>query len=163
MVAVAWRALGPAQIALVTDAIAALGSPAGSYGIGRIEVTVDGTSARTAGGVLAGSILRMDDAVRNLVAFTGCSLAEASIAASRRRRDCSAAPTRPSRRGLRGDVVLLDDGWRSPRRSSRATSRRDGPRSRRARGRARTRSADGLPYISPSGSLISSRRAPSGR
>jgi N-acetylglucosamine-6-phosphate deacetylase len=110
MVTVAWRALGPHQIALVTDAVAALGAPAGAYRIGRIEIVVDDVSARTSTGVLAGSILRMDQAVRNLVAFTGCSLADASIAAS-------ATPARLLRRtdvgrldvGCSGDIVLLDD------------------------------------------------------
>ena len=110
MVAVAWRALGPHQLALVTDAVAALGAPPGPYRIGRIEIVVDEVSARTATGVLAGSILRMDQAVRNLVEYAGCSLADASIAAS-------ATPARLLRRtdlgrldtGCAGDVVLLDD------------------------------------------------------
>jgi N-acetylglucosamine-6-phosphate deacetylase len=62
---------------LVSDAMAALGAPSGSYELGDYRVTVDATTARLADGTLAGSILSLETAVRNLIAFTGCSLAEA--------------------------------------------------------------------------------------
>jgi N-acetylglucosamine-6-phosphate deacetylase len=38
---------------------------------------VDATSARLADGTLAGSILSLDQALRNLMAFTGCTLEHA--------------------------------------------------------------------------------------
>ncbi len=109
MVAIAWRALGRGRLFLVTDAIAALGLPGGLFRIGDTEVQVDERGARTARGVLAGSVLRMDDAVRNLVAFTGCSFADAVDAAT-------ATPARLLGRndvgviepGAYADVVLLD-------------------------------------------------------
>ena len=109
MVRLAWRALGPNRIALVTDAISALGLPHGAYRVGETSVIVDATGARTSAGVLAGSVLRFDEAVRNLIAFTGCALAEASIASS-------ATPARLARRsdigrlvpGCAADIVLLD-------------------------------------------------------
>ena len=82
MVDVAWRARGPRGIALVTDAITALGAGYGAFGIGDTEIIVDETGARMSTGILAGSVLRMDEAVRNLIAFTGCSLADALVAAS---------------------------------------------------------------------------------
>lgn len=72
-----WQALGPARLNLVTDAMAALGMAPGDHLLGDFEVTVDGTSARLADGTLAGSILSLDQALRNLIAFTGCSLSEA--------------------------------------------------------------------------------------
>jgi N-acetylglucosamine-6-phosphate deacetylase len=71
-VRLAWRLLGPQRLNLVTDAVAALGAPVGTIRLGRMEVTVDETGVRTAEGVLAGSNLSLDAAVRNLVAFTGC-------------------------------------------------------------------------------------------
>jgi N-acetylglucosamine-6-phosphate deacetylase len=77
VVALAWKAKGPGRVNLVTDAIAALGMPPGRYRLGDFEVMTDGTSARLADGRLAGSVLALDQAVRNLIAFTGCSLAEA--------------------------------------------------------------------------------------
>ena len=57
--------------------MAALGMPAGKHLLGDYEVMVDATSCRLADGTLAGSILSLDQALRNLIEFTGCSLAEA--------------------------------------------------------------------------------------
>jgi N-acetylglucosamine-6-phosphate deacetylase len=82
MAALAWRALGPGRLSLVTDAMAALGMPPGPYLLGDREVVSDGTSARYPDGTLAGSLLSIDRAVRNLAAFTGCSLQEAIAAAT---------------------------------------------------------------------------------
>ena len=75
-VAVAQRALGR-RLNLVTDAVAAHGLPAGSQRFGSRQVTVDETGVRLADGTLAGSALGLDQALRNLVAFSGCALHEA--------------------------------------------------------------------------------------
>ena len=72
-----WQILGGARLSLVTDAMAALGMPPGQHLLGDFEVVVDESSARLTDGTLAGSILSLDAALRNLIAFTGCSLAEA--------------------------------------------------------------------------------------
>lgn len=76
MIALVWRLVGP-RLNLVTDALAALGRPPGWYRLGAQRVQVAGGAARLADGTLAGSVLTLDQAVRNLVAFTGCTLAEA--------------------------------------------------------------------------------------
>ena len=77
VVRITWRAVGPGRVAIVTDAIAALGMAPGRYRLGTMEVTVDATSARLGDGRLAGSILSLDQAVRNLAAFAGASVADA--------------------------------------------------------------------------------------
>jgi len=77
IVRMAWQTLGNTRLNLVTDAMAALGMPPGQHLLGDYDVTVDETSARLVDGTLAGSILSMDTALRNLVAFAQCSLAEA--------------------------------------------------------------------------------------
>jgi len=77
VIQLAWRMLGPRRMNLVTDAMAALGMPAGKHRLGDYEVVVDDTSARLADGTLAGSILSLDQALRNLVEVTGCALPEA--------------------------------------------------------------------------------------
>jgi len=77
MVRLAWRALDGGRITLVTDAMAALGMPPGRHLLGDLDVFVDGQSARLLDGTLAGSIISLDAALRNLIAYTGCSLAEA--------------------------------------------------------------------------------------
>ncbi|MGC8837858.1 MAG: N-acetylglucosamine-6-phosphate deacetylase [Anaerolineae bacterium] len=77
VVRLVWRAKGPERLCAVTDAMAALGMPPGRYRLGDVEVLVDERSARVPGGLLAGSVLAMDQGLRNLVAFTGSTLAEA--------------------------------------------------------------------------------------
>jgi N-acetylglucosamine-6-phosphate deacetylase len=77
MVKLVWQALGPQRLNLVTDAMAALGMPPGQHLLGDYVVDVDGFTCRLADGTLAGSILSMDQALRNLIAFTGCALEEA--------------------------------------------------------------------------------------
>jgi len=73
----AWRSLGPHRMSLVSDASPALGAPYGRFNLGGFEVIHDETGVRTVAGVLAGSALPLDRAVRNLIEFTGCSLADA--------------------------------------------------------------------------------------
>lgn len=76
-VKMAWHALGPTRLSLVSDAAPPLGAPFGTYVLGDFEVVYDETGVRTRSGVLAGSALELDRAVRNLMAFTGCSLVDA--------------------------------------------------------------------------------------
>jgi len=76
-VRLACRTKGPDGIAIVSDMMAACGSAPGTYPLGGRDVIVDATSARLADGTLAGSILTMDQAVRNVVNWTESSIAEA--------------------------------------------------------------------------------------
>ena len=103
---VAWRCSRP-RFALVSDAIAAAGQGPGTYALGDRTVHVDHASARLEDGTLAGSVLTMDAAVRNLVDL-GVDLPEAVHAAT-------AAPaallgrTASLRPGAVADVAVLDD------------------------------------------------------
>jgi len=76
------QAKGPEKTVLITDATAAAGMPDGKYRLGPIEVDVNDGKC-THEGRLAGSVLTMDRAVRNLADFAGWSLAQAVSAASR--------------------------------------------------------------------------------
>lgn len=76
------RAKGPERIALVTDMMAAAGMPAGRYQLGGQEVITDGIAARLPDGTLAGAVLTMDAALRNIVAWTEATLADALRMAS---------------------------------------------------------------------------------
>jgi len=82
MVHLAWKAKGKEGITLITDCMEAMGMPPGRYELGHYEVVVTNDSARLVDGTLAGSILQMDQAVRNMIAFTGCSLVDALYMAS---------------------------------------------------------------------------------
>jgi len=68
------RAKGPAGILLVTDGLAAAGMPEGTYMLAGMEIIVKGGEARNRAGILAGSVLTLDRAVRNMVKFTGLPL-----------------------------------------------------------------------------------------
>jgi N-acetylglucosamine-6-phosphate deacetylase len=70
------KAKGPDAAVLITDATAATGMPEGHYRLGPLEVEVkDGRCL--AGGKLAGSILTMDRAVRNVMKFAHWDLQHA--------------------------------------------------------------------------------------
>jgi N-acetylglucosamine-6-phosphate deacetylase len=75
-------AKGPDRTVLVTDAISATGMRDGLYPLGSIEVEVKNGRCES-GGELAGSVLTMDRAVRNLAGFAEWSLPLAVAAASR--------------------------------------------------------------------------------
>jgi len=73
---------GAEQSVLITDGMAATGMPDGRYRLGPLEVEVkDGRCMSN--GSLAGSVLTMDRAVRNVMAFAGWSLANAVRLATR--------------------------------------------------------------------------------
>jgi N-acetylglucosamine-6-phosphate deacetylase len=82
IVALVANAKGLEQTVLITDATAATGMPDGRYRLGSIEVDVQDGKCM-ADGKLAGSVLTMDRAVRNLAHFAGWSLSQAVAAASR--------------------------------------------------------------------------------
>jgi N-acetylglucosamine-6-phosphate deacetylase len=68
-----WRAKGPDRAILVTDAMSATGMPDGEYRLGEFNVQVANGRAMS-DGVLAGSVLTLDRALANFLAFTGATL-----------------------------------------------------------------------------------------
>jgi N-acetylglucosamine-6-phosphate deacetylase len=75
------RAKGLERSVLITDATAAAGMPDGTYQLGPIQVEVkDGKCTKD--GNLAGSVLTMDRAVRNVTRFAGWTLQDAVRAAT---------------------------------------------------------------------------------
>jgi len=109
-------AAAPGRIALVTDAAACAGMPPGEYLLGGEPITLppgDGVPPRRADGGLAGSALRMDRAVANMVA-AGASLAAAVAAASRVPADLIGRPDLGRLApGAAADLVWLDDDLRA--------------------------------------------------
>jgi N-acetylglucosamine-6-phosphate deacetylase len=72
-----WKLKGGEGLNLITDAIAALGMSPGRYLIGDNQIVVSDTDSRLVDGTLAGSVLSMDQALRNLIEFTQCPLNQA--------------------------------------------------------------------------------------
>lgn len=102
----------PGRLMLITDAMRAAGLPDGESELGGQPVFVAAGAARLADGTLAGSVLTMDQAVRNAVA-SGVDLVTASAMASA----VPAAYLGDDERGVlevdrRADVVVLDDDLR---------------------------------------------------
>ncbi|MFP3913497.1 MAG: N-acetylglucosamine-6-phosphate deacetylase [Actinomycetota bacterium] len=100
------------RVSLITDAVSAARLEPGSYTLGNREIFVTEEDVRLEDGTLAGSILTMDRAVRNLIE-RGTTLTEAVAAAT-------TVPARLIGRpelgtlapGTPADVAVLDDGYR---------------------------------------------------
>lgn len=104
------RAKGVRHIALVTDMMAAAGMPPGRYALGGQDVMVDRASARLVDGTLAGSLLTMDRAVRNMVQWTDATTIDALRMASKvPARLLALARMGRIREGNDADLVLLDE------------------------------------------------------
>lgn len=105
MLRLAYRTLGGERIALVTDAIAALGMEDGTYELGDTPITVVGPEVRNEAGALAGSAASMPHMVRTMRAATNAPVAEILAMAS----------TTPARivgfTPAAGDEVLLDEDF----------------------------------------------------
>jgi N-acetylglucosamine-6-phosphate deacetylase len=75
-----WKAKGRDRAILITDGMSATGMPEGEYQLGGMTITVKDGRCTLVGsngdGVLAGSVLTLDRAVRNFRAFTSASLAD---------------------------------------------------------------------------------------
>lgn len=104
---------GPERVILVSDGLSATGMPDGKYMLGDFEVTVTNGVCRNAAGVLAGSTLTLDRALRNIVnlgvtlpdAVRMLTLNPASLLGmeSRKGRLCA---------GADADILLLDQQLR---------------------------------------------------
>jgi N-acetylglucosamine-6-phosphate deacetylase len=81
-VRLAVAAKGADKIALVTDMMPAAGMPPGRYEFGGQPVIVEGMAAKREDGTLAGSVVTLDQAIRNVVRWTEASPAEALRMAS---------------------------------------------------------------------------------
>ncbi len=77
MVRLCYRQKGSGGMILITDSMRAKCLQAGIYELGGQDVLVHGNQAALSDGTLAGSVLKMRDALANVIAFTGCSLREA--------------------------------------------------------------------------------------
>ncbi|WP_100404339.1 N-acetylglucosamine-6-phosphate deacetylase [Bacillus solitudinis] len=78
-----YRAKKAEEIILITDSMRAKGLSDGVYDLGGQQVNVSNGKALLQDGTLAGSILTMNQAVKNMISFTGCTLEEITVMASK--------------------------------------------------------------------------------
>lgn len=99
------------KLVLVTDCTRAGGLGDGEYTLGGQPIFVQGIECRLADGTIAGSVLKLNQAVRNLREHAGLSTAQAVAAASA---NPAAAISEQARKGsllpgLDADIVLFDE------------------------------------------------------
>lgn len=111
----AWRAAGPGNLVLITDAMSAAGMPDGQYRLGSQDVVVSGGVARLAEGVpgagsIAGSTATMARCVERALANVQLPVLDVAAAASTTPARVTGldGETGALRPGLAADLVLLD-------------------------------------------------------
>lgn len=106
---IAWRVLGEQRVILVTDAMAALGLGPGVYPLGDGPITVGDDGPRAGDGRLAGSVVTLPEAIRNLTASTSAGLPAALRCSTANPAGALALVDHGDfRHGSRADVTLLD-------------------------------------------------------
>ena len=113
MIKLAFKVKGIDHMILITDAMRAAGMPDGEYDLGGLPVMVAAGAARLKdNAALAGSVLRMNVALKNVVEITGLPLREAvragalNAAHSLNYRNIGRIET-----GFAADVALIDDNY----------------------------------------------------
>ncbi|UOQ46713.1 N-acetylglucosamine-6-phosphate deacetylase [Gracilibacillus caseinilyticus] len=107
----AYDLIGKDNLLLITDAIRAKCLQGGEYELGGQKVFVEDNKATLEDGTLAGSTLKLNDAVKNIMQFSGCSLPEAvSMSSTNAAKELGMTDRKGSlATGKDADIVLLDD------------------------------------------------------
>lgn len=103
---------GAERIMLITDSMRAKNLADGDYELGGQKVIVKNGEPRTLEGALAGSVLRMEDALRNIMEFTGCTISEAITMTSENQAKSLGIFERKGSLsvGKDADIVVMDKG-----------------------------------------------------
>lgn len=110
MVKLAYKTKGADNIVLITDSMRAKGAPEGESELGGQKVFVKDKQARLEGGSLAGSVLTFNDAFKNMIEFSGCSIEEAvKMSSVNQAREFDLNKKGSLKQGFDADIVLLDD------------------------------------------------------
>ena len=111
-VELAYRQKGSNRIILITDAMRAKGLPPGTYDLGGQDVEVTNKDARLPDGTLAGSILTMENAAKNMKSITNCTLAELVAMTSTNAADQLGLSNKGRiEPGKDADLTIVDEDW----------------------------------------------------
>lgn len=97
------------RLILITDAMRAGCMKSGHYDLGGQEVTVAGGRATLGSGVLAGSVLKLNDAVKNFHTYSDATLADAIAAVTTLPAKRLGLPIGELRVGHDADIVIFDE------------------------------------------------------
>ncbi|MFJ7950058.1 N-acetylglucosamine-6-phosphate deacetylase [Lysinibacillus sp. NPDC096418] len=108
-VLLAYRLKGASGIILISDAMRAKGLSYGNYDLGGQVVKVTENGAHLSNGALAGSVLSMEQAVKNMKAVTDCSWQElVSMSSTNAAQQLNLLTKGHIKEGYDADFVLLD-------------------------------------------------------
>ena len=109
---VAYKQKGLDKVLLVTDAMMACGMPNGKYSLGGQDVFVENGAARLKEGSLAGSVLTLDRAVKNVYENSPYALYEVvKMATYNGARHCNVQDRKGMiKEGFDADLILFDEG-----------------------------------------------------
>ncbi len=99
------------KLILITDAMRAGCMRSGVYDLGGQEVTVSGGKASLADGTLAGSVLKMNDALRNMTQYTSMNLIDAVNAVTRIPAEKLCVKKGSLKIGYDADIVIFDEDF----------------------------------------------------
>lgn len=104
------RALGFERTIVITDSIATAGTSGGTFSLGGQPVTISNGRAELADGTLAGSVLTMDQALRNMVELVGVPLPRAVAMLTANPARAAGVDSRKGRliAGYDADLVVLN-------------------------------------------------------
>lgn len=109
-VRLAYEQIGASRLLLITDAMRAKGLVPGTYDLGGQDVQVGEQDARLPNGALAGSVLTMETAVKNVKAITHCTWAElAAMTSGNAARQLGLNHKGVIADGKDADLVILDE------------------------------------------------------
>lgn len=114
MIALVFKIKGPDRIQLISDAMRASGMPDGEYTLGGLPVIAkDGAARLKEGGALAGSVLQLNVALKNVAEITKLPLSELVKSTSyTQARALGLSGIGKIEPGFRADIVLLDAAWK---------------------------------------------------
>ncbi len=113
MVKLAFDEITSDRMILITDSMRAKCLKKGTYDLGGQTVYVTGKEARLSDGTLAGSILKMKDAIQNIKEFTRCSIPQLiQMSASNAAKELGLFERKGSIAvGKDADLVVMNDEW----------------------------------------------------
>lgn len=106
---IAYRCKGAERLMLVSDALMGTGLPPGTHTLDGREIQIGPDVARLPDGTIAGSIITLDRALRNVVTEAGIPIADAArMAASTPAKSLGYGDRGAIEIGMRADLALLD-------------------------------------------------------